>query len=284
MPYDPSNPGYSGKRTEQEIATKFQTMVIQNYELDKYIVIDKEIRGGLHRVQYKSLLLAQNYAGVSTSKRVKGMLVYVEFEDDDSICNKFYALINLPGTSLLDWQEIGSGSPLTINNATVVQTIIERNALTPAANNLVTVVDARTPQEITDNAPVYPQSYVYNGTAWIVISPYGQDPNRHQKNFDTQLVRGSDNSVVTADSIALHLLNAQIHKNLNDANEDGALNEDWSSKKIADKLALKVDKKSDGAGNLYLSDDGTYKAVSPTGTGSGLNTGDILKGGNSQEY
>lgn len=285
LPYNPATVEYSGARPESNIAPKLQSFVISNYALDRYIVVDKEIKGGVHRVSYKSQLLVSNsYDGIQTSKRVKGMLCYVSFEDDGSDCDKYFSLKTLPGNLLSHWVEIGAGSPITLTNPQVTATIITRDALTPASGDFVTVIDARTPQEIIDDDPVYAKSYIWNGTAWVQVTMYGSDPNSHVKNTDTQLVRASNGAAVTADSIANHIASTSLHKNVNDANDDGAANEEWSSLKIRTELNNKVDAVTDGDGTLFLSDDGTYKIVSASGTGNGLLTGDVLNGGSSVLY
>lgn len=274
------DPQFTGPRTSGQIGLT-QTIFVQNFGADKFIAIAKELKGGLHKVKYRSLLYRDDiYDGIFGSRREKGMLVYVEFEDDDTVCDKYYSLKTFPGTLESHWEEWspGSGTSVTLNNPQTVATIIARDALTPVANDFVNVTDARTPQEIIDVDPVYSTSFIYDGTNWLIVYPYGQDPDRHAKNNDIQLKRESNNAVVSADSIATHMADNSKHKNLNDANNAGALNEDWSSAKIREELDKKVDVVVNGDGTLFLSDDGTYKAVNTSG-GSGLADGDILFGG-----
>jgi len=56
-------------------------------------------------------------------------MCFVEFEDNDAPCNRYYSLTVFPGTLPEHWTEVGSGSPITINNPQVVQDIAERDAL-----------------------------------------------------------------------------------------------------------------------------------------------------------
>lgn len=284
VPFNPNNINYTGPRVETGQAFKFQSYLIATYDKDLYIADAKEIKGGFHHVEYLSELTVTKYSGIQTSKRVKNMLCSVEFNDDGSESGKIYRLKTLPGNLLSHWEEIGSGSPITINNPKVVANLTARDALTAVVNDFVTVIDARSPTQIAATSPpvaVYAASYIYNGTGWVIIYPYGQDPNSHPKNNDTQLVRLSNSEVLTADSIGNHISNSSIHKNLNDLNNNGATNEDWSSSKIKIELDKKVNKLSDGLGNLFLSDNGSYKAVSTSGSGTGLLNGDILNGGDS---
>ena len=107
-----------------------QTQMIQNYGEPIPIVIDKEIKGGLHRVKYRSQLYQYSYDGIFEPRRVRGMMCFVEWEDDGvTPVNKYYSLVVFPGTKEEDWREVGSGSPITINNPKVVQDLAERDAL-----------------------------------------------------------------------------------------------------------------------------------------------------------
>ena len=283
MPYNVNNTDYTNPRPEKGQTYWVQSLLIQNFAADKYIVVDKEIKGGLHRVKYKSqLTITDKYDGIFSSRRVKGMLCFVELEDDDTECGKYYKLNTLPGNSISHWEEIGSGANVTLNNPRTVATLPDRDALTSlAAGDFVNVTDARTTQEITDSTPVYSRSFIYDGTQWIIVYPYGQDPDRHAKNFDTQLVK-SNGVPLTADQIDTHIKNESIHKIYNDANTSGDPNEAWSSEKVKSLLDQKLDKVN-GDGSLFLANDGNYKAVQAS-SGSGLNRGDILDGGTSLEY
>jgi hypothetical protein len=283
MPYNPNTNEYQGIRPEVGQTYWVQSLLIQNYSADKYIAIDKEIRGGLHRVTYKShLTVTDKYDGIFNSRRVKGMLVYVELEDDDTPCDKYFSLKQLPGTSISDWEEIGSGSPVTVNNPQTVANLNERSLLEPEANDFVNVTDARTQEQIDNEDEVYSQSFIYNGTDWLIIYPYGQDPNRHVKNTDTQLIKG-DGNPLTADDINTHITSTSVHKLYNDSNDDGSETEAWTSYKVKTELDKKIDIPVDGNGDLFLSQDGSYKAVTSI-SGVGLQLGDILKGGNSEPY
>lgn len=297
MPYNPNHLDYTGSRPEKNQSNQTQTWLMQNYTTENYSVIDKEIKGGLHRVKYKSHLIQDTpgntgafkgtYDGVFLTRRVKGMLVYVELEDNDTPCDKYFSLQTFPGTSLSHWVEVGAGSPITITGQNqVVADIAARDAITGmATGDMVTVLDARTPQEVTDGDPIYPSTYIWNGTQWVVISPYGADPMRHAKNNDTQLIRASNGAVVTADIIATHIADDTKHLNINDANDTGATNEQWSSAKTREELDKKLTPVTNGDGTLFLANDGSYKAVTGSGgTGGGLNRGDILNGGTSVEY
>lgn len=284
MPYNPNITQYPNPRPETGQTYWVQSLLIQNFAADKYIVIDKEIKGGLHRVKYKSqLLVTDKYDGIFNSRRVKGMLCYVEFEDDDTPSGKYYKLNIFPGTSFSHWEEIGSGANVTLNNPRTVPDLPARDALTPiSAGDFVNVGDARTPQEIIDLVPAYSASYIYDGSQWIVVHPYGQDPDRHVKNYDTQLVK-TDNTPLTADQIDAHIKDETKHKVFNDLNDAGAENEAWTSSKTRTEIDKKFTATTDGDGTMFLADDGTYKAVQAQ-SGAGLKRGDILDGGNSQEY
>jgi len=285
MPYNPATSEYTGARGDAagNIAL-LQSLLIQNYGKDAYIVINKEIKGGYHDVKYKSHLTRTDiYDGIFSTRRKKGMLCYVELEDDDSPCDKIFKLKTMPGNLLSHWEELGSGANVAINNVSTVATLAARDALTPAEGDFVNVADARTAQEITDNEDVYSLSYVYDGTQWINVYPYGQDPDRHAKNNDTQLVK-TDGNPLTADDIAAHMDDTAYHKLYNDANNDGAENESWTSLKMRQELDKKLDKVTDGDGSKFLADDGTWKAVSTGNGGAGLVLGDVLSGGTAAKY
>ena len=91
--------------------------------------------------------------------------------------------------------------------------------------------------------------------------------------------------MVTADAIATRIADNTKHLNINDANDAGASNEQWSSAKTREELDKKLTPVTNGDGTLFLANDGSYKAVTGSGgTGGGLNRGDILNGGTSVEY
>ena len=107
-----------------------QSLILQNYVNPSPIVIDKEIKGGVHRVKYRSQLYLYTYDGIFQERRVEGMLCYVEWEDDGlTRCGKYYCLKHYPGLTKDDWVEIGSGATVTLNNPKTVANLAEREDL-----------------------------------------------------------------------------------------------------------------------------------------------------------
>jgi hypothetical protein len=359
MAYDPSNPDYIPNQPRPDAPGNVswtQTLLIQNYAEAKPIVIDKEIKGGLHRVKYRSQLYDNNYDGIFTARRVRGMLCFVEWEDDGiTPVNKYYSLTVFPGTSADHWTPVGSGSPITINNPQVVQDIPERDALEREVktgtinittgsvditgngtlfgtevlvgdqikfNGLVyTIVTITSPLAMTVNVaaistatlPYYkilveandfvnvvdsdgegtPASYIWNGTEWLTIYPYADDPNSHVQNTDTGLMIFG--SFITGDAIWNAIHNDYYRKQYNDLESlenaaagpevNGNGNNAYSSKKIATELLKRpvADPVANpAAGNPLLFLNQTGKWTTPPGGGPGgpgLETGDILGGG-----
>jgi len=372
MPYSSGYTDYIANQPRPDApgqVTWTQSLLIQNYASDIFLVIDKEIKGGLHRVKYRSQLYLSTYDGIFTPRRVKGMLCYVELEDDDTPCGKYYSLIMIPGTSASQWAEVGSGANVVLNNPKTVPTLADRDALetitlagtaTTAAGNtnvngvgtnwfgpdaeiavgdkfrfglteyyfvesilnegslktttptlahtnetlykvivqpgdFVNVTDARTPAEVTANVDPYSVSYIWDGTQWLTVYPYGSDPNTHSKNFDTELKR-SNGTALTADTIYNDLYDAKYHKLYNDLTSidgaadaangpDGQGNEAWTSKRIAQELRRRPATKDDGDPTLFLNEAGQWIAPSGSGGGGGspLVPGDILGGGGADE-
>src|SRR6187431_490188 len=111
MAYDPSKPDYIPNQPRPDATGNVlwtQTLLIQNYAADIPIVVDKEIKGGLHRVKYRSQLYDSTYDGIFTARRVRGMICFVEWEDDGiTPCNKYYSLTVFPGTLPEHWTPVG---------------------------------------------------------------------------------------------------------------------------------------------------------------------------------
>jgi len=136
MPYTGSYTDYIANQPRPDAPGNVswtQTLLIQNYAADLPIAIDKEIKGGLHRVKYRSQLYNSNYDGIFTTRRVKGMICFVELEDDDTVCGKYYSLAMLPGTTADQWKEVGSGAAVTLNNPKTVPNLAARTALETTA-------------------------------------------------------------------------------------------------------------------------------------------------------
>ena len=296
MPYSSSYTDYPANQPRPDADGQIvwvQAHLIQNYNADKYIVVDKEIKGGLHRVKYKSQLYQYNYDGIFQSRRVKGMIAYVELEDDDTPLGKYYSLIMLPGDTPDQWAEHGSGANVVLNNPITVQDLPERDALTPLPNDFVNVVDARTESEIEADIDPYSASFIWDGSQWLRIYPYAANPNNHVQNTDTGLlILGVYKS---GDDIWNTITDPSYRKRYNDATSvdsaaaatvgpDGQGVEAWTSKKVAQELKQRPPIVPDGDPKLFLNMIGQW-AVPSSGGGGGtsLLPGDILGGGGADE-
>lgn len=145
--YDPT-PHIGQKPAGAKIAVPAQVGQ-PSYMEDRYTVIDKEVYGGAHRVQYKSLLTVNRYDGIFNSRRVINMLCSVQFNDDGTEDGTLYMLKRNLGHTLTDWEPIGQAAPVTLNNPRTVQNLPQRDALQPLeVDNFVNVGDARTASEM----------------------------------------------------------------------------------------------------------------------------------------
>lgn len=245
--------------------TANQINLVQNiqtptYSEDKYVALGKEIKGG-HYVEYLSqLLIDDKYAGVFLSRREKGMLVSVHYNDDGSPCNKVYQLINYPGTNTLDdWQQIG-GVDIDVFNRIKVSTLAERDTLIDGEKDVCFVEDARQQVEIDNGDPIYSATYMWNGSNWLIVKTPGSidvsevrlnTSYRHARNTDTHLDYGGNNPISAA-AIVDHLSNKQVHIEINDEADKDVENATYSAKKIyevAELVASSISKKTSSIHN-----------------------------------
>lgn len=260
---------YSGSKPSGQIAVT-QEVTTPSYLENKHIVRAKEVRGGHHTVKYKGLLAEGTlYDGIMTSRREKGMLVYVELFDDDSPCDKFYWLKNAPGTTYAnidtDWQVLETPGNVSITGTqTVVADITERDALSPTDGDVAHVQDASADPDVVSGG----RSYIYDGTGtqWLrILTPEGVNPvdvasntaARHNQNTDTQLLDQSQ-SPVTGEEIRQHLDNQNKHFEINDANPTGDTGEVYSSTKV---LVLTADAEQNAKDYTYSQADIDSKLV-----------------------
>lgn len=225
--------------------TSNQINLVQNIQTptfseDKYVALGKEVKGG-HYVEYLSQLLVDDqYAGIFLSRREKGMLVSVHYNDNGTPLNKVFQLIEYPGTkSLDDWQPIG-GVKIEVFNRVVVAHLTDRDDLDVDERDVCIVEDARQQVEIDNGDAVYSATFIWNGISWLIVRTPGEiDASevklntiyRHSKNTDTHLDLGGDNPVAAA-TIVDHIGNQDVHFEMNDAADKEVTNATYSAKQI----------------------------------------------------
>jgi hypothetical protein len=241
VPYSASPPAFV-QRTAADGIVVANTLVLNGTGNLNPIVDAKEIRGGLHRVEYLEYLNENSYRGVSIARREVGMLAYVQRQWNngaDAVLGKLYQLKALAGNGVGTWEVFeGGGSTVTPNNTYPVADIAGRDALPNlVAGDIAIVADA------AGDASEVPAleggaTYIYTGGTplWLRFL-YPEDPRldqAHAQNTDTALVvevAGLGNVVLLSRTIYDHLNDADIHFRINDGNAAGSLSEVYSSRK-----------------------------------------------------
>ena len=263
-----------------------QTIFTPGYTGRNAIVWDKEVRGGVHRVEYRGLLLRDDiYDGIFQERRVVGMLCFVEKNDDESTNGNYYKLARNNGLALSDWEIIGSGASINVTKIGGTPTLTTLYALAaPANGDFYNVSDARTSAEVTANLTPYSRSFIYSSDAatannnapalsWLPV--YGiSDPNAHTKGYDTSLWSPAHQAFVQANALFDHLQDANIHREINDSSLIGSATELFSSLRIMQLLDNKISMPDistvPNPEEMFLAMDGVYRPVSTTGGYTGL--------------
>jgi hypothetical protein len=127
---------------------------LNSYLTNTYIGIDKELKGGLHYIKYLEDLTDNSYAGILSSRVRIGMLAYChqEYNGGNPVFHeKYYRLKDLPHTNILNWEELTTGSTVSLNKVGVVPTFNDLALLSnPDEGWLYNVIDARQEVEIFD--------------------------------------------------------------------------------------------------------------------------------------
>ncbi len=241
MPYSASPPAFV-QRTAADGLAVGNTVVLNSTGNNNPVVDSKEIRGGLHRVEYLEYLNENSYRGVSIARREVGMLAYVQRawnNGADVVVGKLYQLKSLAGNGAGTW-ELFEGGPNTVtpHDTYPVADIASRDALADlTVGDIAIVADA---SGDSNEVPALEggATYIYTGAspAWLRFL-YPEDPRldqAHAQNTDTALiveVAGLGNVVLPARTIYDHINDADIHFRINDGNVLGAVNEVYSSRK-----------------------------------------------------
>jgi len=139
---------------------------INSYLADKYAAIDKEIKGGLHYIKYYEDLIDDSYAGIQPSKVRVGMLAFCHYKYNSgspTLWRKLYILNDTPATTLSNWEELDTGSSITLNNVEVIPNI---NSLPSSANegDIYNIIDGRQSSDIKE-------IYSAGGQTFLRLSP-----------------------------------------------------------------------------------------------------------------
>ena len=206
MAYNPTTPDYIPNQPRPDAPGNVswtQTLLIQSYAEPRPIVIDKEIKGGLHRVKYRSQLYDNTYDGIFTARRVRGMMCFVEWEDNGlTPCNKYYSLVVFPGTKAEDWKEVGSGAPITISNPKTYARLEDRDAATMSQIPGTVTAEVNT-------APTYDR-LLGTGTNFAQVLVAGDRVYVEVNGYDVISV-DSDTAIKTQD-LAGYYVNAPVYE------------------------------------------------------------------------
>lgn len=264
MPYSSSIPApssYSGNIPLPQTVTTSGTGGVYP------IVEQKQVKGGLHYVEYLEYLQENSARGVSTQRRVVGMLAFVERHYNggtDTVINRYYTLKSL---SPLVWEATGLGGGGTISpgRVEVANNIAARDAFIPTltSGDIVIVADASD----DPNAPALEgaATYAWNGTTFLrLLYPDDYRLNlSHAQNTDTafHVNTGGGTQVMSTTTVYDHINNLSIHFAINDLSLTGSTTEVFSS---AYMNARFIKKNPLGATNKFFNELGDAVAVQAT--------------------
>lgn len=175
MSYDPNihtsnNPAVNPLLTQTKAG---QVRITQAYTTPTFqenaaLLYNKEIQGGVHDVEYMSLLHEDCYAGIMSNRRRTGMLVFIRKDDAGNVINELRKLVNYPGTNPatrdVDWLPVGTAVDVDLTNRVNVATISERDNIPVNERDFVNVADAREPFTIQGIVSSGGETEIYFGT------------------------------------------------------------------------------------------------------------------------
>lgn len=124
-----------------------------SYAANKYSAIDKEIKGGLHYVKYFEDLTDNSYAGIHSAKQRVGMLAYCHYEYNSgspSLHEKLYILRDTPATDINNWEELATGSTVSLNKVEVINLYNQLPTSNVSEGDIYNIIDARQTTEIKE--------------------------------------------------------------------------------------------------------------------------------------
>lgn len=263
MPYSASIPAFV-QRTAADGLVVPNTIALNSTGNLNPVVDSKEIRGGLHTVEYLEYLNENSYRGITIARRKVGMLAYVERAYNsgaDVAVGKLYQLKALAGDGAGTWELFdGGGATVTPHDTYPVATIAARDALQDlTVGDIAIVADASgDPSEVP--ALEGGATYIYTGGTplWLRFL-YPEDARldqSHTQNTDTQLIveiAGLGNVLLPARSIYDHINDPALHFRINDGNATGSSSEVYSSRKARTDF---LSKNPDGAANKFFNELG----------------------------
>lgn len=256
------------------------TLIYNNPKKQTPIVLSKEIKGGVHFVQYLEYLDEHSYRGVTPARRQLGMIAFVWKHWNngaDTELGKYYKLKELSADSLTAvWEELNFGSvTLAPNRVLTAATIAERDALVDTVQpplvegDIVIVADASGDTSVSP-AITGGATYIRTGVGTWLRFLYPEKPDKpwHAQNTDTQLISERDDETqvaITGRALEDHMGDPHIHFRMNDTAtyETAAATETLSARKIYDLLNAITgwQPKTDGDGTTFLNDQGNYVPV-----------------------
>lgn len=148
-PYVPGVSKYAGVTKPTGNIALVQTITTPGYSSPVAIAVSKELKGGLHTVDYLSQLTVTNlYDGIFLERREAGMGCIVRYKDDGTDHHKLYILKNFPGTNLSDWElsggtggggDAGGQYTLVINNPKNYSTLSDRDNISDGQTRVGTI-------------------------------------------------------------------------------------------------------------------------------------------------